>query len=80
MPDGGIAGNDDASVDAAQPLVMAYRRTDAVWSVEGGAEGISARLLTVRLRMLEVEGFGCRTVVAGQTPRVMYAPTGRLGR
>ncbi len=44
-----------------------------------GAEGISARLLTVRLRTLEAEGFVQRTVKAGKTPEVTYAPTERLG-
>lgn len=40
-------------------------------------EGISARLLTVRLRSLETEGFVRRTVVHGKNPEVTYSPTSR---
>ena len=40
--------------------------------------GISARLLTVRLRALEAEGFVRRTVMGGKIPEVTYAPTARL--
>ena len=41
-------------------------------------EGISARLLTVRLRSLEDEGFVRRTAqVNGNTHEVTYAPTSR---
>ena len=40
--------------------------------------GISARLLTVRLRTLEDEGFVRRTVVAGKVPEVTYSPTSRI--
>jgi len=40
--------------------------------------GISARLLTVRLRELEVEGFVDRTVVRTIPPEVTYTPTVRL--
>ncbi len=42
------------------------------------AEGISARLLTLRLRALEAEGLVQRTVVAGKVPEVTYSPTARL--
>lgn len=42
------------------------------------AEGISARLLTLRLRTLEAEGLVQRTVVAGKVPEVTYSPTARL--
>ena len=42
------------------------------------AEGISARLLTVRLRALEREGFVRRTAIAGKIPEVTYSPTARL--
>ena len=42
------------------------------------AEGISARLLTVRLRTLEAEGFVTRTVRDGKLPEVTYTPTSRL--
>ena len=42
------------------------------------AEGISARVLTVRLRTLEHEGFVHRTVRAGKVPEVIYTPTSRL--
>lgn len=40
--------------------------------------GISARLLTVRLRALESEGFVRRTVMGGKVPEVTYTPTARL--
>jgi len=40
--------------------------------------GISPRLLTVRLRALEAEGFVRRTVIGGKMPEVTYAPTTRL--
>ena len=40
--------------------------------------GISARLLTVRLRALETEGFVRRTVMGGKIPEVTYSPTSRL--
>ncbi len=40
--------------------------------------GISARLLTLRLRALEAEGFVRRTVMGGKVPEVIYAPTARL--
>lgn len=40
--------------------------------------GISARLLTVRLRALESEGFLRRSVIGGKTPEVTYSPTARL--
>ncbi len=41
-------------------------------------EGISARLLTVRLRSLEAEGFVHRSVVVtGNTREVTYSPTPR---
>ena len=43
------------------------------------AEGISARLLTVRLRALEERGFVQRTVKPTNPPEVTYAPTQRLG-
>ena len=42
------------------------------------AEGISARLLTVRLRTLEGEGLVRRTVMPGKLPAVIYSPTERL--
>jgi DNA-binding HxlR family transcriptional regulator len=38
-------------------------------------DGISARLLTVRLRTLEKEGFVRRTVRASNPPEVTYSPT-----
>ena len=41
-------------------------------------EGISARLLTVRLRTLEIEGFVRRSVIGGKMPEVTYSPTSRL--
>ncbi len=40
-------------------------------------EGISARLLTLRLRSLESEGFVRRTVVNGKNPEVTYSQTTR---
>ena len=40
--------------------------------------GISPRLLTVRLRALEAEGFVRRTAMGGKVPEVSYAPTSRL--
>ena len=47
-----------------------------------GAEGISARLLTVRLRTLETEGFVRRTTQRtgqrGKVTEVTYSPTERL--
>ena len=43
-----------------------------------GADGISARLLTVRLRTLEAEGFVHRTALGGKMPEVTYSPTSRL--
>ena len=45
-------------------------------------EGISARLLTLRLRTLESRGFVQRSVRSfhdGRTPEVTYSPTVRLG-
>jgi len=42
------------------------------------AEGISARLLTVRLRTLEERGFVERSVRATNPPEVTYIPTSRL--
>lgn len=41
-------------------------------------EGISARLLTVRLRTLEEEGFVRRSVIGGKMPEVTYTPTSRM--
>lgn len=43
-----------------------------------GVSGISARLLAVRLRTLETEGFVRRTVRPGKVPEVTYTPTSRL--
>jgi DNA-binding HxlR family transcriptional regulator len=43
-----------------------------------GAEGISARILTVRLRTLEERGFVTRTVKPTNPPEVTYAPTPRM--
>ena len=40
--------------------------------------GISPRLLTVRLRALEAEGFVRRTTMGGKVPEVSYAPTSRM--
>ncbi|HEY4355342.1 MAG TPA: helix-turn-helix domain-containing protein [Acidobacteriaceae bacterium] len=42
------------------------------------AEGISARVLAVRLRMLEEKGFVTRTVKPSNPPEVTYSPTQRL--
>lgn len=42
------------------------------------AEGISARLLTLRLRTLEEKGFVSRTVKPTNPPQVTYSPTQRL--
>ena len=42
------------------------------------AEGISARLLTVRLRTLEERGFVERSVRPTNPPEVTYIPTSRL--
>lgn len=42
------------------------------------AEGISARLLTVRLRTLEEKGFVRRTAKPTIPPEVTYSPTSRL--
>ncbi len=41
-------------------------------------EGISPRLLTVRLRTLESEGLVRRTVIGGKLPQVTYSPTSRM--
>ena len=41
-------------------------------------EGISARLLTVRLRTLEEQGFVLRTAKPTNPPEVTYSPTPRL--
>jgi DNA-binding HxlR family transcriptional regulator len=43
-----------------------------------GVEGISARLLTVRLRTLEEQGFVTRTARPTNPPEVTYSPTPRL--
>ncbi len=43
-----------------------------------GAEGISARILTLRLRTLEEKGFITRTVKPTNPPEVTYAPTKRM--
>ena len=42
------------------------------------AEGISARLLTLRLRSLEEKGFVSRVVKPTNPPQVTYSPTARL--
>jgi len=42
------------------------------------AEGISARILTLRLRTLEEKGFVSRTVKPTNPPEVTYAPTTRM--
>ena len=42
------------------------------------ADGISARLLTLRLRTLEEKGFVRRTVKPTNPPQVTYSPTPRL--
>lgn len=47
-------------------------------ALKRAAEGISARLLTLRLRTLEAEGFVERKVVPGKITQVSYAPTQRL--
>ncbi len=41
-------------------------------------EGISARLLALRLRTLEAEGFVRRRAMGGKVPEVIYSPTSRL--
>jgi DNA-binding HxlR family transcriptional regulator len=43
-----------------------------------GAEGISARVLTVRLRTLEEKGFVRREVKATNPPEVTYIPTSQI--
>jgi len=43
-------------------------------------DGISARLLTVRLRALEERGLVIRTVKPSNPPEVTYTPTSRLLR
>lgn len=43
-----------------------------------GADGISARILTLRLRTLEEKGFVSRTVNPSNPPEVTYAPTKRM--
>lgn len=40
--------------------------------------GISAKVLTERLRLLEAEGFVLRQYEPSIPPRVTYAPTGRM--
>ena len=47
-------------------------------ALKRGAEGISARVLALRLRTLESEGLVQRTEVAGRVPEVTYRPTARL--
>jgi len=47
-------------------------------ALKRSVEGISARLLTVRLRTLETEGLVCRAVVSGKTREVTYSPTAKL--
>jgi DNA-binding HxlR family transcriptional regulator len=47
-------------------------------SLRRSVEGISARLLTVRLRTLEERGFVTRTVRPTNPPEVTYSPTSRL--
>ncbi len=47
-------------------------------ALKRGAVGISARLLTVRLRTLEELGFVTRSVRATNPPEVTYVPTSRL--
>src|ERR1700761_3813320 len=42
------------------------------------AEGISARVLAVRLRTLEEKGFVTRTVKPSNPPEVTYSPTRRV--
>jgi DNA-binding HxlR family transcriptional regulator len=41
--------------------------------------GISAKVLTERLRLLEAEGFVLRQYEASIPPKVTYAPTTRMG-
>lgn len=41
-------------------------------------EGISAKVLTERLRLLEAEGFVHREYEASIPPKVTYAPTSRM--
>ncbi|WP_242487073.1 winged helix-turn-helix transcriptional regulator [Pseudomonas sp. TH32] len=41
-------------------------------------EGISARVLTVRLRSLEERGLLVRRATSGKSPEVTYYPTARL--
>lgn len=47
-------------------------------SLRRAVEGISPRLLTVRLRTLEREGLIRRTPVPGKVPEVIYSPTARM--
>jgi DNA-binding HxlR family transcriptional regulator len=47
-------------------------------ALKRSAEGISARLLTLRLRTLEIEGLVQRTVTPGRITVVTYSPTSRL--
>ncbi len=47
-------------------------------ALKRSAEGISARLLTLRLRTLEAEGFVHRSVITGKVTEVTYSPTARL--
>ncbi len=47
-------------------------------ALKRSAEGISARLLTLRLRTLEAEGLVHRAVVNGKVTEVTYSPTPRL--
>ncbi|WP_158810568.1 helix-turn-helix domain-containing protein [Beijerinckia sp. L45] len=43
-----------------------------------GVAGISARVLTVRLRTLEKHGFVTRSVASTSPPEVTYSPTSRI--
>jgi DNA-binding HxlR family transcriptional regulator len=47
-------------------------------AIRRSVEGISARLLVLRLRTLEEKGFVRRTVKATNPPQVTYSPTQRL--
>ncbi len=58
--------------------LLSYNGSMRFGALRRSAKGISARLLTVRLRTLEEKGFVSRVVKPTNPPQVTYSPTQRL--
>ena len=78
VPHGWIARSAHAPLDYAHSVGLIDERTHPIWGPSTPVEGISSRVLTERLRLLEQKGFIYRDYEPTIPPSVTYGITKRM--